>query len=71
MSGSGDRIAHLLTVVSQTASLEEMEGVRLQLAAQGELDGEVYRAMERRVDELARREGITAARWWRARTEGR
>ena len=58
------RISHLLGVVRNTKSLAEMEGVRRQLAHQQELVGEVYTAMEARVTELARAEGITPAKWW-------
>jgi hypothetical protein len=67
VSGDPGRAQQLIGVILATGSLAEMDGVRAQLADQGELTGEVYRAMQRRVDELARREGITAARWWRRR----
>ena len=58
------RVAHLLRVTREVKSLSEMDGLRRQLAHQQELTGEVYTAMQRRVDELAKREGITAAKWW-------
>ena len=67
MSGDPGRTKHLIGVILATGSLAELDGVRAQLGAQGELTGEVYRAMQRRVDALARREGISAARWWRRR----
>ena len=62
-----ERRDHLLRVVATVGSLDEMGGVRRQLAHQQELVGEVYTAMQRRVDELAARERISPTHWWRRR----
>ena len=59
------RSEHLLRMIASATSLDELEGMRKQLSFQQELTGDVYAAMQRRVDALARTEGISPAKWWR------
>lgn len=60
-----EREAHLRRMIAGLASLDEVEGAREQLAQAREITGAVYSAPQKRVDELAAREGVSAQRWWR------
>jgi len=51
------REEHLLGLIPTLATLEEAQGFRDQLKAQGEMTGSVYADLLARIDALAKKEG--------------